>query len=130
VRQGGRPRKHADGASRYRAYRARKRARHETRDEPPCDETPRRNPRRKPSLPWRFGTQFSGGAQSTFSLWCCRRPSARDRKIAHGIKCGGPTVSGTRSRTGEAARELMAPSRLAWLRPAPPRSGVGQIGVG
>jgi hypothetical protein len=39
--------KHADKASRHRAYRARKRARDETRDETPaagqtCDETPAR----------------------------------------------------------------------------------------
>jgi hypothetical protein len=40
-RPNGRPRKHADDASRYRAYRARKRARHETRHEIPRDETQR-----------------------------------------------------------------------------------------
>jgi hypothetical protein len=41
TRRGGRPRKHADKASRHRAYRARRRVRDETRDETPRDESPR-----------------------------------------------------------------------------------------
>ena len=55
-RPNGRPRKHADKASRHRAYRARKRVRHET----PRDETPRHETRHETS---RIGEMSAAGSK-------------------------------------------------------------------